>query len=103
MKYCSRFLFYVVSGFVTPTSQLVIRSPIPRNVRLYSSVETQASTHASVRRSEHNMKGPSNDGLPTDDAKNANANDIESMLRSHNPSKYTPLKWEMIGEILLRD
>ena len=34
------------------------------------------------------MKGPSYDSLQTDDAKDANANDIESMLRSHNPSKY---------------
>ena len=78
----------MVSGFVTPASQLVIRSPVPRNVRLYSSAETQTSTHVSVWRSEHNMKGPSNDSLQTDDAKDANANDIESMLRSHNPSKY---------------
>ena len=32
------------------------------------------------------MKGPSYDSLQTDDAKDAN--DIESTLRSHNPSKY---------------
>lgn len=81
------FVLYV-SGFVTPAPQLVIRSPVPHNVRLYSSVETQTSTHVSVRRSEHNMKGPSYDSLQTDDAKDVNANDIESMLRSHNPSKY---------------
>ena len=91
MKYCLRFVLYVVSGFVTP-SQLVIRSPIPSNVRLHSS---ETSTHVSVRRSERNMMGSSNDGLQTNDAKDANANGIESMLRSHNPSKYT----SKMGEI----